>query len=52
MRLCMCVCVSGALADNSIGDEGARALAEALKINSSLQLLRLGCEPSSRPAIQ
>ena len=37
---------------NGIGDEGARALAEALKNNSALQLLGLESEPSSRPAIQ
>ena len=52
MRLCVRVCVSGALADNSIGDEGARALAEALKKNSALKGLYLNSEPSSRPAIQ
>ena len=43
---------SGALADDDIGAEGARALAEALKRNSALQWLLLNGEPSSRPAIQ
>ena len=41
-----------ALAVNGIGDEEARALAEALKNNSALKELLLYGEPSSRPAIQ
>ena len=31
------------MADNSIGDDGARAIAEALKVNKSLQQLDLHC---------
>ena len=31
-------------AGNKIGDEGARALSEALKTNTALQSLELGCE--------
>ena len=51
MRLCVCVC-RGPFAENYIGDEGARALAEALMKNSSLETLNLDGEPSSLPAIQ
>ena len=45
----MCVCVSGALAGNGMGAEGARALAEALRHNSTLQKLELHCEPHPAP---
>ena len=37
----MCVSATG----KSIGDEGAKAIAEALKLISSLQLLYLTCMP-------
>jgi hypothetical protein len=29
--------------DNDIGDEGAKALGEALKLNSTITTLNLGC---------
>ena len=32
------------LADNKIGDEGARGLGDALKTNTTLTKLHLGCE--------
>ena len=47
--VCVCVCVSGALAANGIGDEGGRALAEALRHNSTLQKLWLYSEPHPAP---
>ena len=52
MRLCVCVCVCvcrGPFAANGIGDEGARALAEALRNNSALQTLSLDSEPFIPP---
>ena len=47
--VCACVCVSGALAENNIGAEGARALAEARRHNSTLQKLDLWGEPHFAP---
>ena len=36
-------CVADVMADNGIGDEGAKALAEALQTNNTLQMLDLSC---------
>ena len=32
------------MTDNMIGDEGAKALSEMLKVNTTLTSLNLGCE--------
>ena len=48
VRVCVCVCVCvcgwvivGGWTENQVGDDGARALAEALQVNSTLTELHL-----------
>ena len=41
--MCVYVCV-GCVSDNNIGAEGGGAIAEAMKTNSTVTTLNLGCE--------
>ena len=36
------------MTDNEIGDEGAKSMSEALKSNTTLTSLNLGCEEEER----
>ena len=40
--VCVCVVVCVSMAENKIGDDGARAMREALGVNSSLLTLKFG----------
>ena len=47
--VCVCVCVPGPLTDNGVWDEGAAALAEALRHNCTLKELYLRGEAHPAP---